>query len=70
MANPKNRFANVETYADLDDRFRSAVSPENLMADGERTPEEGQELYLQLLSDYNEREEEMIHAHNADDTML
>jgi hypothetical protein len=66
MANPKNRFANVTTYADLDDRFRSATSPENLMADGERTPEEGQELYLQLLADYNEREEEMIHAHNAD----
>lgn len=60
MANPKNRFASITNFADLDDRFRSLASPENLMADGERTPEEGQELYLQLLSDYNEREEEMI----------
>lgn len=69
MANPKNRFANVKTYADLDDRFRSAASPENLMADGERTPEEGQALYLKLLSDYNEREEEMIQEHNANDML-
>lgn len=69
MANPKNRFANITNFADLDDRFRSLASPENLMADGERTPEEGQELYLQLLSDYNEREEEMIHQHNADDLL-
>lgn len=65
MANPKNRFANVTNFADLDDRFSSAASPENLMADGERTPEEGQELYLQLLSDFNEREEELIQENNA-----
>jgi hypothetical protein len=67
MANATNRFANIKTYADLDERFRSAASPENLMADGERTPEEGQELYLQLLSDYNEREEEMIQENNSND---
>lgn len=67
MANPKNRFANIETFADLDERFRSAASPENLMADGERTPEEGRELYLQLLSDYNERDEEMTKGNNAHD---
>lgn len=59
MANPKNRFANIDNYDELDDRFRSLASPENLMADGERTPAEGQELYVEILSDYNERDEEI-----------
>jgi hypothetical protein len=64
MANPKNRFANVKTFADLEDMFESATSPENLAADGERSPAEAQALYNHLLFDYNERDEEMIQEHN------
>jgi hypothetical protein len=63
MANPKNRFASAKTFADLEDMFANLTSPENLAADGERSPAEAQALYNHLLYDYNERDEELQQEH-------
>lgn len=65
MANPKNRFADIKTFADLEGFFEDLTSPENLYADGERSRAEAQALYNQLLHDYNERDEELIQENNA-----
>lgn len=55
----KNRFADANTFAVLEDMFEYAVSPENLHADGERTPAEADALYNQLCEDFNARDEEL-----------
>ena len=58
----KNWFANARTFADLEDMYESAVSPENLMADGERSPAEAETLYKRLEEDFNARDEELRNA--------
>jgi hypothetical protein len=64
MANPKNRFASAKTFAELEDMFEYATSPENLYADGERSRAEAQTLHNHLLYDYTERDEELVQEHN------
>lgn len=59
MAASTNRFANARTFADLEYFFESATSPENLMADGERSAAEANALYQRLVADYNAREKEL-----------
>jgi hypothetical protein len=65
MAFPRqNRFASAKTFSELQDMYEAVVSPENLHADGERTPEEASALFRQLTADFNARDEELLNAHN------
>jgi hypothetical protein len=58
----KNRFASAKSFAELEDMYESAVSPENLHADGERSPAEAQCLFNQIGDDFNARDEELRNA--------
>lgn len=64
MANPNNRFASAKNFTDLEHMFEGATSPENLMADGERSRADAQVLHDKLMHDYLERDEELIQEHN------
>ena len=66
MANQNNRFANAKTFGELQNMYEAAVSPENLYADGERSPKEAQALFNKLTADFNARDEELLKAHNLD----
>lgn len=65
----KNRFASAKTFAELEDMYESAVSPENLYADGERSPAEAQRLFNQIGEDFNVRDEELRNAHSLNEPM-
>lgn len=58
----KNRFANAKTFAELEDLYEAAVSPENLLADGERSRAEANRLFNQIGEDFNARDEELRNA--------
>lgn len=65
MAFPRqNRFASAKTFSELQNMYEAAVSPENLYADGERSPEEARDLHRQLTADFNARDDELLEAHN------
>lgn len=62
----RNRFASAKSFAELEDMYECAVSPENLHADGERSPAEANRLFKQLEDDFNARDEELRKAHGLD----
>lgn len=59
MAKERNFFANAKTLTELEDRFESMVSPENLFADGERSRTEANRRYKRLSRDFSHRESEI-----------
>lgn len=65
----KNRFANAKTFAELEDMYECAVSPENLLADGERSRAEANRLFNQIGEDFNARDEELRNAHGLNESM-
>jgi hypothetical protein len=65
----KNRFANAKTFAELEDMYEYFVSPENLSADGERSPAEANRLFNQIGEDFNARDEELRNAQDPNSPM-
>lgn len=65
----KNRFASAKTFAELEDMYEAAVSPENLHADGERSPAEANRLFNQIGEDFNARDEELRNAQDPNPPM-
>lgn len=59
-----NRFANAKTFSELQNMYEAATSPENLYADGERSPEEARDLLRQLTADFNARDDELLNVHH------
>ena len=55
----KNWFADAASFAELYGMFAIATSPENLAADGERTPAEINAHYAQLRADFEARDMEL-----------
>lgn len=65
----KNRFASAKSFAELEDMYECAVSPENLHADGERSPAEAHALFRQIGEEFNARDLELRNAHGLNDPM-
>lgn len=55
----KNWFASAKTFAELHSMYAIATSPENLAADGERTPAESHARYIQISTDFEKRNLEL-----------
>ena len=58
----KNRFASAKSFAELEDMYECAVSPENLHADGERSPAQANALFRQIGAEFNARDLELRNA--------
>lgn len=65
----RNRFANAKTFSELEDMYEAAVSPENLLADGERSQAEANRLFNQIGEEFNARDEELRNAHGLNEPM-
>lgn len=55
----KNLFAEATSFAELYGMFAVATSPENLAADGGRTPAEIDAHYARLRADFEARDMEL-----------
>jgi hypothetical protein len=60
MAEPrKNWFASAKTFAELQDMYVSATSPDNHANNVERTPAEAYARYIQMSTDFEKRNVEI-----------
>ena len=55
----ENCFASAKTFAELNAMYASVTNPENLAANGERTPAEAHARYVKISTDFEKRNVEI-----------